>query len=171
MWSLTPAEMNYATHNAHAQKVLSLHCKSAINRLKYFTYNTYLLAPLSRVLLENLTGSQLVKKFSAFYGTRSFITAFTTARHLSIPSHINPIHEPPFQIPEDPSKYYPPIYAWVFQVVSFLQISTPKSCMHLASPPYLLYASLILLGLINQIIFGEEYRSLRSAICSLLRPS
>ena len=44
----------------------------------------YLLTPLSRVLLENLTVSQLVKKFPAFYGTRRFITAFTSARHLSL---------------------------------------------------------------------------------------
>jgi hypothetical protein len=29
---------------------------------------TYLLTPWSRVLLEKLTGSQLVKKFPAFYG-------------------------------------------------------------------------------------------------------
>ena len=40
---------------------------------------TYLLTPCSTVILEKLTGSQLVKKF---YGTRSFITAFTSARHL-----------------------------------------------------------------------------------------
>jgi len=45
---------------------------------------TYLLTPYSRVLLVNLTGSQLVKKFPAFYGTRRFITAFTNARHLSL---------------------------------------------------------------------------------------
>jgi len=30
---------------------------------------TYLLTPWSRVLLEKLTGSQLVKKFPTFYGT------------------------------------------------------------------------------------------------------
>jgi hypothetical protein len=36
---------------------------------------TYLLTPWSRVLLEKLTGLQLVKKFPAFYGTRRFITA------------------------------------------------------------------------------------------------
>jgi len=48
---------------------------------------TYLLTkftPWSRVLLEKLTGSQLVKKFPAFYGTRRFITPFTSARHLSL---------------------------------------------------------------------------------------
>jgi hypothetical protein len=36
-------------------------------------------------LLEKLTGSQLVKKFPTFYGTRRFLTAFTSARHLSLP--------------------------------------------------------------------------------------
>ena len=45
---------------------------------------TYLLNPGSRVLLEKLTGLQLVKKFPAFYGTRRFITALTSARHLSL---------------------------------------------------------------------------------------
>ena len=45
---------------------------------------TYLLTPWCRVLLEKLTGSQLVKKFPAFYGTRRFITALTSVRHLSL---------------------------------------------------------------------------------------
>jgi hypothetical protein len=45
---------------------------------------TYILIPWSRVLLGKLTGLQLVKKFPAFYGTRRFITAFTSARHLSL---------------------------------------------------------------------------------------
>ena len=45
---------------------------------------TYLLTPWSRDLLEKLTGSQLVKKFPTFYGTRRSITAFTSARHLSL---------------------------------------------------------------------------------------
>jgi len=36
------------------------------------------------VLLEKLPGSQLAKKFPAFYGTLRFITAFTIACHLSL---------------------------------------------------------------------------------------
>ena len=36
---------------------------------------TYLLTPWCRVLLEKLTGLQLVKKFPTFHGTRRFITA------------------------------------------------------------------------------------------------
>jgi hypothetical protein len=43
-----------------------------------------LLTPWSRVLLEKLTGLQLVKKFPVFYGTRRFITALTRARYLSL---------------------------------------------------------------------------------------
>jgi len=48
------------------------------------TYLPYLLNQFSRFLLEKLTGSQLVKKFPAFYGTGRFITAFTSAHHLSL---------------------------------------------------------------------------------------
>jgi len=44
----------------------------------------YLLTPWSRVLLKKLAGSQLVKKFTAFYGSRRFITAFTSACNLSL---------------------------------------------------------------------------------------
>jgi len=45
---------------------------------------TCLLTPWCRVLLEELTGLQLVKKFPAFHGTRRFITALTSVRHLSL---------------------------------------------------------------------------------------
>jgi hypothetical protein len=45
---------------------------------------TYLHTPWRKVLLEKLTVSQLVKTFPAFYGSREFITVFTTARHLSL---------------------------------------------------------------------------------------
>ena len=45
---------------------------------------TYLLTPWCRVLLEKLTGLQLVKKFPAFHGTRRFITALTSVRHQSL---------------------------------------------------------------------------------------
>ena len=52
---------------------------------KIIHIHAYLLAPWSRVLLEKLTGLQLVKKFPAFYGIRKFITTFTSARHMSLP--------------------------------------------------------------------------------------
>ena len=46
--------------------------------------HAYLLTPPSRVLLEKLTGFQLVKKLPAYYGTWKLISAFTSARHLSL---------------------------------------------------------------------------------------
>ena len=56
--------------------------------LQYYLL-TYLLNPWCRVLLEKLTGMQLVKIFPAFHGTRKFITALTSARHVSL-SWANP---------------------------------------------------------------------------------
>jgi hypothetical protein len=61
---------------------------------------TYGLTPCSRVLLEKLTGLQLVQKFPEFYGTRRFFTAFTNARHLpsnlrlGLPSGLFPLGFP-----------------------------------------------------------------------------
>ena len=53
-------------------------------KLQNLTYlYTYFLTPWSRVL-EKLTCCQLIKKFPTFYRTRSFITAFTSACHLSL---------------------------------------------------------------------------------------
>ena len=43
-----------------------------------------ILTPWCRVLLEKLTGLQLIKKFPAFHGTRRFITALTSVLHLSL---------------------------------------------------------------------------------------
>jgi hypothetical protein len=43
-------------------------------------YSYTLLTPWNIVLLEKLTDSQPVKKFPASYGTRRFITTFTSAR-------------------------------------------------------------------------------------------
>ena len=51
---------------------------------KYIDTRTYLLTPWCRVLLEKLTGLQLVKKFPAFHGTPRFITTLTSVRHLSL---------------------------------------------------------------------------------------
>jgi len=45
---------------------------------------SYLLISWCRVLLEQLTDLQLVKKFPAFHWTRRFITALTSVGHLSL---------------------------------------------------------------------------------------
>ena len=66
-----------------------------MNKHKYahthtYTKHNYIFIPWCRVLLEKLTGLQLVKKFPEFHGTRRFITALTSVRHLSL-SWANPI--------------------------------------------------------------------------------
>ena len=97
---------------------------------------TYLLTPWSRVLLQKLTGPQLVK-FPTFYWTRRFITAFqsVTTCPYPEPGRSSPyLHIP---LPEDTFYYYP-IYAWVSPVVSFPQIYPPKPCTRL-SPPHMRY--------------------------------
>ena len=47
-------------------------------------YLTYLLTPWIRVLLEKLTGFAASQEIPAFYGTRKFVTVFTSARHMSL---------------------------------------------------------------------------------------
>ena len=99
----------------------------------------FLHTPWSTVLLEKLTGCQLVKKFPSFYGTRRFITSFTSARHLSL-FWASSIHS----ILPLPSSWRSIIilsspYAWVIQVVSFPQVSPPNPCTHLSCPPYVLH--------------------------------
>ena len=138
--SYTPA-LSFETLSLHGPQVVTL-CNGA----RLFQSSSLQLAgsnqltPWSRFLLEKLTGFQIVKKFPAFYGTRRFITSFTTSGTRPYPglAQSSPhTHNPP---PADPSQYYPPIYAWVFKVVSFPQVSPPKPCVHLCSPPYVLYA-------------------------------
>jgi len=45
---------------------------------------TYSLTQRNIVFPEELTGSLLAKKFPGFYGNQNFITAFTSACHLSL---------------------------------------------------------------------------------------
>ena len=60
--------------------------QEALQTRKKFIISTapYLLTLRCRVLLEKLTGLQLVTKLPAFHGTRRFITALTSYRHLSL---------------------------------------------------------------------------------------
>ena len=61
----------------------TVHLSSA-SELQHTYLLTYLLTPWCKVLLDKLTGLRLVKKFPVFYGTRRFITALTSVRHLSL---------------------------------------------------------------------------------------
>ena len=119
---------------------------------------SHLLIPWSRVL-DKPTRYQLVKKFPAFYGTRRFITAFTSARHLSLSwaSSIQSI---------------PPHPTWMnILILSFhLCLGFPSGLFPSGFPTKTLYTRLlspihatcpvhhILLDLITRTILGEEYR-------------
>jgi len=72
-------------------------CNNAVitmlkNELKYKKHVRSLKAnSIELVLPEKVTGSELVKKFPAFYGIRRFIAAITSARHLvPVLSQISP---------------------------------------------------------------------------------
>ena len=72
---------NLVSLSVYSAEILTACC----NLPSLLTYLlTYLLTPWCRVLLEQLTGLQLVKKFTAIHGTRRFITALTSVRHLSL---------------------------------------------------------------------------------------
>jgi len=58
-------------------KHVQCHSKLILNLIHWC-----ILTAWCRVLLEQLTGLQLVKKFPAFHGTRKFITAITSVHHL-----------------------------------------------------------------------------------------
>ena len=67
--------------------------QEVMNTLTYLL--TYLLTPWSRLLLEKLTGSQLVKKFPTFYGTPK--VHYRTHRWqppVPILSQLDPVHAP-----------------------------------------------------------------------------
>ena len=76
----------YEHHTSILQRTVALNelSKASSALFLVFSEHTYLLTPRCRVLLEKLTGLQLVKKFPTFHGTRRFITALTSVRHLSL---------------------------------------------------------------------------------------
>jgi len=72
-------------------------------------------------------------------------------------SRLNPAHAPILFL-EEPIQYYPPIYAQVVQLVFFFHhISTPKPCMQLFSPLFVLHAPLVSFFLVICSVFGEQY--------------
>ena len=64
--------------------IVILKLKIHLSKSLSFYLLTYFLTPWCWVLLEKLTGLQLVKKFPTFHGTRKFITALTSVRQLSL---------------------------------------------------------------------------------------
>ena len=142
----------------------------AISPLCGLCLHTYLLTPWCRVLLEKLTGLQLVKKFPAFHRTRRFITTLTSFCHLSL-SWSSPIQS-----------IYPHPTSWrsILILSTHLCLGLPSGLFPFSFPTKTLYtplsspicatcpAHLILLDFITHTILGEEYKSFSSSLCSLL---
>ena len=111
---------------------------------------------------------QLVKKFPASYGTRRFITAFTSFRHQSL-SWASPIQSS-----------YPQPTSWrsILILSTHLRLGFPSGLFPAGFPTRTLYAPLsspiratcpahlILLDFITRTILGEEYRPFRSSLCN-----
>ena len=127
---------------------------------------TCLLTPWCRVLLEKLTGLQLVKKSPAFYGTRRFITALTSVRHLYL-SWVSPIQ----------CKYpHPTSWRSILILSIHLRLGLLSGLFPSGFPTKTLYAPisspiratcpahLILLDFITRAILGEE----QSEICRMV---
>ena len=105
--------------------------KQSALSLKYIY--TYSLTPLCRVLLEKLTGLQLVKKFPAFHGTRRFITALTSVRHLSL-SWASPIQ----------STYpHPTSWSSILILCTHLRLGLPSGLLPSGFPTKTLYTPLL----------------------------
>ena len=134
---------------------------------RHTVFSNLQLTPWSTVLPKKLTDTQLVKKFSAFYGTRSFITSFTSAGHLSLSWARSIRYMPP----------HPTYWRSTLILPSHLHLGFPSGVFPSDFPTNILYTLLLspiratcpaqpIILIIR--IFGEQYRSLNESVTLLI---
>ena len=136
-----------------------------VARVTYLS--SYLLTPWCRVLIERLTGCQLVQKLPAFYGNRMFITHSQVSATCPYPE---PDRSSPYSLlkinlnnilPSTsgfPRWSLSPKFSHQNNVYASLR---PNTC-------YMPCPSHSSRFFFTRIIFGEEYRSSSSSLCSFL---
>lgn len=111
------------------------------------------LSTWSKVLFQKLAVSHLLKKFSTFYGTKTKTHNFFHPQ----PDQSDP--QPLILLFRSHFNIIIPLRLF-FQVTFFLQVSSPKPCIFLASPHVQKSpAHVIPLDLITRMISGEKCRS------------
>jgi len=144
-----------------------------VPRLKKEESNTstcpYLLTPWGRVLLERLNGCQLVKKFP------KFVEPKCSLQHSQMPATC------PSSAPDQCSlHFHTTCWRSILILSSHLCLGLPSGLLPSGFPTTNLYTPLlypihstcptnrILLNLITETIFGEEYSSQSSLSCNIL---
>ena len=159
--TLRPCKQSLYTRFSHLISVYSLpvRCVPSVRPILSFVilitlllYSEDLLTPWCRVLLEKLTGLQLVKKFPAFHRTRKFITALTSVRHLSL-SCASPIQS-----------IYPHPTSWRSSLIlsTHLRLGLPSGLLPSGFPTKTLYTPLSspirATCPAHLILFSEDYK-------------
>ena len=126
----------FASFVACGPDVATYYIRYSTQRALFFRYRciqiyiyTHLLTPWCRVLLEKLTGLQLLQKFPTFHATRRFITPLTGVRHLSL-SWASPIQS-----------IYPQPTSWrsILILSTHLCLSLPSGLLPYGFPTKTLY--------------------------------